>query len=100
MSQNPFQSLTWLEEKRALLLLDQRRLPSEELFFECRNLRQVTEAIKTLAVRGAPAIGVAAAYGVVIGVQAAEGLSGRARQNPFSDPLLQPFSFSPEPRTD
>ena len=64
-----FQTLTWLKEKRSLRLLDQRRLPSEELFLECRNLQQVAEAIKTLAVRGAPAIGVAAAYGVVLGVQ-------------------------------
>ncbi len=64
-----FQTLTWLTEKRSLRLIDQRRLPSEELFFECRVLHQVAEAIKTLAVRGAPAIGVAAAYGVVLGVQ-------------------------------
>lgn len=71
MVNNTFQTLTWLEEKRSLRLLDQRRLPTEELFFECQNLRQVTEAIKTLAVRGAPAIGVAAAYGVVIGIQEA-----------------------------
>ena len=66
-----FQTLTWLREKRYLRLLDQRRLPTEELFLECRALQQVAEAIKTLAVRGAPAIGVAAAYGVVIGVQEA-----------------------------
>ena len=69
MTKSAFQTLTWLEEKRALRLLDQRRLPNEELFFECRDLQQVAEAIKTLAVRGAPAIGVAAAYGVVIGIQ-------------------------------
>ncbi len=66
-----FQTLTWLREKRSLRLLDQRRLPTEELFLECRDLQQVAEAIRTLAVRGAPAIGVAAAYGVVIGVQEA-----------------------------
>ena len=66
-----FQTLTWLKEKKTLRLLDQRRLPTEELFLECKDLQQVTEAIKTLAVRGAPAIGVAAAYGVVVGVQEA-----------------------------
>ena len=66
-----FQTLTWLKEKKCLRLLDQRCLPTEELFLECRNLQQVAEAIKTLAVRGAPAIGVAAAYGVVLGVQKA-----------------------------
>ena len=66
-----FQTLTWLKEKRALRLLDQRRLPTAEIFLECEDLPQIVEAIKTLAVRGAPAIGVAAAYGVVIGVQKA-----------------------------
>ena len=66
-----FQTLTWLEEKRSLRLLDQRRLPTAELFLECKDLQQLTKAIKTLAVRGAPAIGVAAAYGVVIGIQEA-----------------------------
>ena len=65
------QTLTWLKEKRSLQLLDQRRLPIEEIFLECKTLSQVAEAIKTLAVRGAPAIGVAAAYGVVLGVQEA-----------------------------
>ena len=64
-----FQTLVWLKASRTLRLLDQRRLPNEEDFLECENLQQVTDAIRTLAVRGAPAIGVAAAYGVVIGVQ-------------------------------
>ncbi len=66
---NTFQTLTWLREKKTLRLLDQRLLPTAELFIECRTLQQVAEAIKTLTVRGAPAIGVAAAYGVVLGVQ-------------------------------
>jgi len=64
-----FQTLVWLEESRTLRLLDQRRLPNEEVFLDCGTLLQVTDAIRTLAVRGAPAIGVTAAYGVVIGVQ-------------------------------
>jgi methylthioribose-1-phosphate isomerase len=53
-----------------LLLLDQRRLPVEVVFERCVNLEQVWHAIKTLCVRGAPAIGVAAAYGVVLGIRA------------------------------
>ncbi len=44
-------------------------MPNEESFLDCGTLQQVADAIRTLAVRGAPAIGVAAAYGVVIGVQ-------------------------------
>jgi methylthioribose-1-phosphate isomerase len=53
-------------------LIDQRRLPSEEVFIDCRDYREVAEAIKTLAVRGAPAIGVTAALGLASGAHAIE----------------------------
>ena len=52
-----------------LLLLDQTLLPVEERDLECRTIEQVWGAIRRLSVRGAPAIGVAAAYGVVLGQQ-------------------------------
>jgi methylthioribose-1-phosphate isomerase len=52
-----------------LVLLDQTRLPAETLYLECRTVEDVWQAIKQLSVRGAPAIGVAAAYGVCVGVQ-------------------------------
>ena len=52
-----------------LRLLDQRLLPSEESWIECRNADQVTRAIRDLAVRGAPAIGIAAAWGVAMAAQ-------------------------------
>jgi methylthioribose-1-phosphate isomerase len=50
----------------ALRLLDQRRLPFEEVELECRSASDVADAIKDLVVRGAPAIGIAAAWGVVL----------------------------------
>lgn len=50
----------------AIRLIDQRRLPNELVYIECRDYRAVGEAIRTLAVRGAPAIGVAAASGVAL----------------------------------
>lgn len=53
----------------ALRLLDQRRLPIEEEFVTCRTALEVAEAIRNLTVRGAPAIGIAAAYGVVLAAQ-------------------------------
>jgi methylthioribose-1-phosphate isomerase len=53
-------------------LIDQRRLPSEEVFIDCRDYQTVAEAIKTLAVRGAPAIGVTAALGLAVGARAIE----------------------------
>jgi methylthioribose-1-phosphate isomerase len=49
-----------------LRLLDQRRLPFEEVYLECRDADSVVAAIRDLAVRGAPAIGIAAAWGVVL----------------------------------
>ncbi len=52
-----------------LRLLDQRRLPAEEIWIDCRDAEQVTQAIRDLAVRGAPAIGIAAAWGVAMAAQ-------------------------------
>ena len=56
-----------------LRLIDQTLLPVEFVQIECRDVKTVWEAIKTLRVRGAPAIGIAAAYGVCLGLQTAQG---------------------------
>jgi methylthioribose-1-phosphate isomerase len=55
-------------------LLDQRRLPDEEVELRCASAAEVAEAIRTLAVRGAPAIGVAAAYGYALAAAQGEDL--------------------------
>jgi methylthioribose-1-phosphate isomerase len=57
-------------EAGRLVLLDQTRLPVEEVERACSTWPEVAEAIRTLVVRGAPAIGVAAAFGVVLAAQA------------------------------
>ena len=49
--------------------IDQRRLPTEEVYVVCRNYEEVAAAIRNMAVRGAPAIGVSAAMGVALGMQ-------------------------------
>lgn len=54
-----------LEEDR-VVLLDQRRLPDEEVELVCRSAAEVAQAIREMAVRGAPAIGIAAAYGYAL----------------------------------
>jgi len=59
-------------EDDAVVLLDQRRLPLEEIEVECRTSAEVADAIKTMVVRGAPAIGVAAAYGYALAVAKGE----------------------------
>jgi methylthioribose-1-phosphate isomerase len=55
-------------ERDRLILIDQRRLPGEEVYIECTDYTHIAHAIEDMAIRGAPAIGVAAAYGVVLGV--------------------------------
>jgi methylthioribose-1-phosphate isomerase len=55
----------------ALILVDQTRLPRETVFVTCRTADEVSRAIKTMQVRGAPAIGVAAAYGLAMAALAA-----------------------------
>ena len=57
-------TLAW--EHHALQLLDQTRLPGEERYLCCTRWQEVRDAIRILAVRGAPAIGVAAAYAMVL----------------------------------
>jgi methylthioribose-1-phosphate isomerase len=60
-------------------VLDQRRLPDEELELRCESAADVAEAIRTLAVRGAPAIGVAAAYGYALAAERGEDLDAAYR---------------------
>lgn len=57
-------TLRWQDNR--LYLLDQRVLPADEVFVECADVRSTADAIKAMVVRGAPAIGIAAAYGIVL----------------------------------
>jgi len=63
-SHDSIRAVTWRGDH--LRLLDQRLLPFEETYIECRSAEEVATAIRDLAVRGAPAIGIAAAWGVVL----------------------------------
>ncbi len=70
--QMPFQTLRWQGGiDGSLVLLDQRTLPGQVCDLICTTVEETAEAIRTLAVRGAPAIGVAAAYGLCLGLQTA-----------------------------
>jgi methylthioribose-1-phosphate isomerase len=62
-------TIQWTGE--GVVMIDQTRLPNEEIYVTCRTYQEVAHAIKTMVIRGAPAIGVAAAMGVAIGVQKA-----------------------------
>lgn len=61
---DPLPTLRWIGD--SLRLLDQRELPVNEAYIECRDVDSLAGAIRSLAVRGAPAIGIAAAYGAVL----------------------------------
>jgi methylthioribose-1-phosphate isomerase len=61
-------------EGDAVVLLDQRRLPDEEVELRCGSASEVAEAIRGLAIRGAPAIGVAAAYGYALAAERGDDL--------------------------
>jgi methylthioribose-1-phosphate isomerase len=74
MSDEPasFHTVRWVGDAvtGVLRLIDQTRLPTEYVEIDCADVSSVWEAIKSLRVRGAPAIGVAAAYGTVLGARA------------------------------
>jgi methylthioribose-1-phosphate isomerase len=62
-------TIRWTDD--GVVMIDQTRLPIDEVYVTCRTYEEVARAIKTMVIRGAPAIGVAAAMGVAIGVQKA-----------------------------
>jgi methylthioribose-1-phosphate isomerase len=80
------ETLKW--EKGKLILLDQLQLPAEVKFVECADWRCVASCIKDMVVRGAPAIGAAAAYGMVL---AASELAEK-KQSSFMDDLMEAAS--------
>ncbi len=63
----PIKTIQWV--KGAARLIDQTKLPHQVKYIDCRDVVTMWQAIKRLAVRGAPAIGVAAAFGVLLGIQ-------------------------------
>jgi methylthioribose-1-phosphate isomerase len=60
---------TIAREPDAVVMIDQRKLPTTEVYVRCKTAPEVARAIKTMVIRGAPAIGVAAAMGIALGVR-------------------------------
>ena len=60
---------TIAREADVVVMIDQRKLPAEEIYVRCSTAAEVARAIKTMVIRGAPAIGVAAAYGIALGMR-------------------------------
>jgi methylthioribose-1-phosphate isomerase len=64
------ETIQWTDS--GVVMIDQTRLPREETYVTCTDYKQVAEAIRSMVIRGAPAIGVAAAMGIALGMQQAE----------------------------
>src|SRR5262245_66346262 len=60
-------TIAW--EDDAVVMIDQRKLPSREIYVTCKTAKEVAKAIKTMVIRGAPAIGVAASMGLALGMK-------------------------------
>src|SRR5690242_12229699 len=60
---------TIAREDDAVVMIDQRKLPAQEVYVRCKTAAEVARSIKTMVIRGAPAIGVAAAYGIALGMR-------------------------------
>jgi len=74
------EALRWRGDR--LELLDQRFLPDQTLYVTCRTAADVATAIRDMVVRGAPAIGCAAAFGVALSRGSAEGYAALAKSRP------------------
>ena len=72
MAHDGLRAVQWWGDR--LHLLDQRKLPLEEVWIDCQNADEVASAIRNLVVRGAPAIGIAAAWGAVLAAQRGDDL--------------------------
>jgi methylthioribose-1-phosphate isomerase len=82
MKEMKFNTLEWKDG--SLVILDQAKLPLQVEYLYCKNLEQVAEAIKDLNIRGAPAIGIAAGFGVVLGMQNRDYKNWEEYQNRFN----------------
>jgi len=60
---------TIAREDDVVVMIDQRKLPADEVYVRCKTAAEVARAIKTMVIRGAPAIGVAAAMGIALGMR-------------------------------
>src|SRR3954452_11191877 len=60
---------TIVREGDVVVMIDQRKLPASEVYVHCKTAAEVARAIKTMVIRGAPAIGVAAALGIALGIR-------------------------------
>ncbi|MGA2361612.1 MAG: S-methyl-5-thioribose-1-phosphate isomerase [Candidatus Aminicenantales bacterium] len=74
-------TIAW--RNRSVIMIDQRKLPAQEIYVRCRTYIQVAQAIEKMVIRGAPAIGIAAAYGLALGLMSVRADTGRSLERDF-----------------
>src|SRR5690348_17435386 len=75
------QTLEWTDA--GVRFIDQTKLPTEEVYVNCTTYQQVADVIRNMVVRGAPAIGVAAAMGIALGVKNSKAENGAELKKDF-----------------
>jgi methylthioribose-1-phosphate isomerase len=79
------ETIVWTDD--GVVMIDQTRLPKEEVYVTCRDHREIADAIRSMVIRGAPAIGVAAAMGVALGMRKTDGKNLDAEFEAICDTL-------------
>jgi methylthioribose-1-phosphate isomerase len=97
---DPSDIVRYEEDGPKVVLLDQRRLPDEEVELECRSVDELVVAIRELAIRGAPAIGVAAAYGMALAAELGDDLDGAAARLAAARPTAVNLTWAIEQLRD
>jgi methylthioribose-1-phosphate isomerase len=97
---DPEDIVRYEEDGPRLVLLDQRRLPDEEVELGCRSVADVVDAIRELAIRGAPAIGIAAAYAFALAAERGEDLDETAALLTASRPTAVNLAWALEQMRD
>ena len=87
-------TMYWKDNK--LFLIDQTRLPDEVIYYECKTYKDVIDAIKTMKVRGAPAIGIAAAFAMAMAEIAGEDMEKSANEIKNARPTAVNLSWAVE----
>jgi len=100
MELTPEQIVRYEEDGPKVVLLDQRRLPDEEVELECRSSSDVATAIRDMAIRGAPAIGVAAAYAIALAAECGEDLDAAAARLNATRPTAVNLAWAVEQMRD
>ena len=91
------QTLEWTD--RGVVFIDQTKLPTEEVYVTCKTHQEVADVIRNMVVRGAPAIGVAAAMGIALGIKNSKAETGADLKKTSTRLPILSVKHAPQPST-